>query len=488
MVGQITYTEDQILFVLRLTLDKVKGAVILTEYEKRFNKTLTASQLRYVKSKYGHDPEFGTALINGTLPSNGGNRKTAPSTPRRSTVISRPVQDFNQPAIQTAANAYSLAPLASASHHQLDAHLPSPSTTFSRHPQQNTQQQSPPQPSNHSHPGLTLALPGMPAAVTEMPAWDPDNPYGVQPVLQQYNRELRSKPTKRSHSDFEDAVKEEQGPEDTETIDPKRLKLESPMIVPKFEDRDDEAVFLLQTDTPDAPSPLEIYQGPEADKLIDELLDQIDAEMRGQEPTMPSISTTLTQPAPPTVALTAAVPPMALRQATPYLQAPQMDFYSPYNYDYGLANYGMETAMYFSNPASDASNPSLIFSETDTNPAWSPYLDNVVDNSHWGNTPNLSTYALPNLVDLDTVVDPTLASYMDPALLSGLSSGGDITTESHNQMGNVTDFGITSPVENQSGGQSNAEAFMGFDWDQMLNFDGNAGSFNDEFQQYPPLE
>ncbi|KAL0935342.1 uncharacterized protein CTRU02_209933 [Colletotrichum truncatum] len=59
MVGQITYTEDQILFILRLTLSKEKRDVILRRYQERFNKPLTASQLRYVKSKYGHDPEFG---------------------------------------------------------------------------------------------------------------------------------------------------------------------------------------------------------------------------------------------------------------------------------------------------------------------------------------------------------------------------------------------------------------------------------------------
>ncbi|KAF6837749.1 hypothetical protein CPLU01_02858 [Colletotrichum plurivorum] len=59
MVGQITYTEDQILFILRLTLEKENRNVILHKYQESFGKPLTASQLRYVKTKYGRDAEFG---------------------------------------------------------------------------------------------------------------------------------------------------------------------------------------------------------------------------------------------------------------------------------------------------------------------------------------------------------------------------------------------------------------------------------------------
>ncbi|KAK2060780.1 hypothetical protein LY76DRAFT_614829 [Colletotrichum caudatum] len=60
MVGQISYTTEQILFVLEQVLADKKRDVILYEYQKKFNKPLSASQLRYVKNKYGHDPEFGT--------------------------------------------------------------------------------------------------------------------------------------------------------------------------------------------------------------------------------------------------------------------------------------------------------------------------------------------------------------------------------------------------------------------------------------------
>ncbi|GKT64504.1 hypothetical protein ColTof4_06898 [Colletotrichum tofieldiae] len=79
MVGQISYTEEQILFVLEQTLVNEKRDVILHEYKKKFDKPLSVSQLRYVKAKYGHDPEFGTAIVNRKLPDNGGNRKTAKS-------------------------------------------------------------------------------------------------------------------------------------------------------------------------------------------------------------------------------------------------------------------------------------------------------------------------------------------------------------------------------------------------------------------------
>ncbi|KAK2046911.1 hypothetical protein LZ31DRAFT_629604 [Colletotrichum somersetense] len=79
MVGQISYTAEQILFVLEQVLADKKRDVILYEYQKKFNKPLSASQLRYVRNKYGHDPEFGTALINRRLPDNSGNRKTAQS-------------------------------------------------------------------------------------------------------------------------------------------------------------------------------------------------------------------------------------------------------------------------------------------------------------------------------------------------------------------------------------------------------------------------
>ncbi|EXF76387.1 hypothetical protein CFIO01_07644 [Colletotrichum fioriniae PJ7] len=82
MVGQITYTEEEIIFILQHSLAKDKDHKdTLREYEQRFSKTLTMAQLKYVRAKYGHDPEFGTAMINGQVPDNGGNRKTAVPSP-----------------------------------------------------------------------------------------------------------------------------------------------------------------------------------------------------------------------------------------------------------------------------------------------------------------------------------------------------------------------------------------------------------------------
>ncbi|KAK1705990.1 hypothetical protein BDP67DRAFT_415373 [Colletotrichum lupini] len=60
MVGQITYTEEEIIFILHHSLVKDKDHKdTLREYEQRFSKTLTMAQLKYVRAKYGHDPEFG---------------------------------------------------------------------------------------------------------------------------------------------------------------------------------------------------------------------------------------------------------------------------------------------------------------------------------------------------------------------------------------------------------------------------------------------
>ncbi|KAJ0166916.1 hypothetical protein CTA2_5263 [Colletotrichum tanaceti] len=59
MVGQISYTEEQIIFVLQQLLAGEKRDIILQEYKRKFNKALSTAQLRYIKIKYGHDPEFG---------------------------------------------------------------------------------------------------------------------------------------------------------------------------------------------------------------------------------------------------------------------------------------------------------------------------------------------------------------------------------------------------------------------------------------------
>ncbi|OHE97427.1 hypothetical protein CORC01_07209 [Colletotrichum orchidophilum] len=83
MVGQITYTEEQIIFILQQSLAGEKPKEILDQYEEQFSKPLTMAQLKYIKVKYGHDPEFGTAMINGKVPDNGGNRKTAAQSPQQ---------------------------------------------------------------------------------------------------------------------------------------------------------------------------------------------------------------------------------------------------------------------------------------------------------------------------------------------------------------------------------------------------------------------
>ncbi|WQF87192.1 hypothetical protein CDEST_12206 [Colletotrichum destructivum] len=122
MVGQISYTEEQIIFVLQQLLAGEKRDVILQEYKREFNKALSTAQLRYIKIKYGHDPEFGqvqpsysinhhisnyfrqslivTAMINRKLPKNGGNRKTAKEPSKKETIqLAQPMSDGPYPTV-----------------------------------------------------------------------------------------------------------------------------------------------------------------------------------------------------------------------------------------------------------------------------------------------------------------------------------------------------------------------------------------------------
>ncbi|KAK7460079.1 hypothetical protein Landi51_00328 [Colletotrichum acutatum] len=77
MVGQITYTEEEIIFILNHSLSKGKNQTdTLREYEQRFSKTLTMAQLKYVRAKYGHDPEFGEAMATPVQYENDQNNQT----------------------------------------------------------------------------------------------------------------------------------------------------------------------------------------------------------------------------------------------------------------------------------------------------------------------------------------------------------------------------------------------------------------------------
>ncbi|KAI5467304.1 hypothetical protein BGZ63DRAFT_459316 [Mariannaea sp. PMI_226] len=58
MVGQNTYTSDQIEFLLDNFISGTDGAQIRAEFKERFEKKLSNNQLRYVRNKYGKDPKY----------------------------------------------------------------------------------------------------------------------------------------------------------------------------------------------------------------------------------------------------------------------------------------------------------------------------------------------------------------------------------------------------------------------------------------------
>ncbi|TDZ20645.1 hypothetical protein Cob_v006716 [Colletotrichum orbiculare MAFF 240422] len=79
MVGQITYAYNEVCYILTLVVRKEKPTTIAAKYQQHFGKALSLQQVRYVKTKYGHDPEFGAVMVNG-LPDKGnvGNKKQTP--------------------------------------------------------------------------------------------------------------------------------------------------------------------------------------------------------------------------------------------------------------------------------------------------------------------------------------------------------------------------------------------------------------------------
>ncbi|KYK54667.1 hypothetical protein DCS_06627 [Drechmeria coniospora] len=88
MVGAPTYTDQEISFVLEKVLGKATNLAIRNGFERRFGRPLSASQLRYLKGKYGKDPRFNSPLVNNAAGSSSAISAVAPVfstslTPRR---------------------------------------------------------------------------------------------------------------------------------------------------------------------------------------------------------------------------------------------------------------------------------------------------------------------------------------------------------------------------------------------------------------------
>lgn len=58
MPGVSRWDRSEVLFVLDRVIERKSGPVIRAEFEAKYKKKLTSNQVRYLKTKYGHDPEF----------------------------------------------------------------------------------------------------------------------------------------------------------------------------------------------------------------------------------------------------------------------------------------------------------------------------------------------------------------------------------------------------------------------------------------------
>ncbi|KAH8179369.1 hypothetical protein LIA77_00888 [Sarocladium implicatum] len=67
MVGEPKYPPAQIYWILDNVLKKTKNDVMSEGFEAMFGKTLTPTQIRYVKNKYGKDPDYNSPMVNKRL-------------------------------------------------------------------------------------------------------------------------------------------------------------------------------------------------------------------------------------------------------------------------------------------------------------------------------------------------------------------------------------------------------------------------------------
>lgn len=58
MVGEPKYVPAEIYWILAEVLKKTKPDMIMSGYLELFRKTLNPTQIRYVKNKYGKDPDY----------------------------------------------------------------------------------------------------------------------------------------------------------------------------------------------------------------------------------------------------------------------------------------------------------------------------------------------------------------------------------------------------------------------------------------------
>jgi cation transport regulator ChaB len=59
MTGKPVYKPEEIRFALSLMEKDFYNDAISNAFRERFNRTLTDNQIRYLRNKYGKDPEYG---------------------------------------------------------------------------------------------------------------------------------------------------------------------------------------------------------------------------------------------------------------------------------------------------------------------------------------------------------------------------------------------------------------------------------------------
>ncbi|KAF4955724.1 hypothetical protein FSARC_11785 [Fusarium sarcochroum] len=64
MTGKPVYKPDEIRFALDLMVQDLFNDEISDSFRDRFNRDLTDNQIRYLRNKYGKDPDYGSPLIN----------------------------------------------------------------------------------------------------------------------------------------------------------------------------------------------------------------------------------------------------------------------------------------------------------------------------------------------------------------------------------------------------------------------------------------
>ncbi|RSM18912.1 hypothetical protein CDV31_002234 [Fusarium ambrosium] len=129
MTGKPSYQANEIQFALELMLQDLYNEQISDAFDQRFGRPLTDNQIRYLRNKYGKDPDFGAPLVNRPASKKLKRRRAeAPEPPRPEKRARREVPTATEPVTPA-----EVAPSPAIDHQQLkllqESHNPPPSST-----------------------------------------------------------------------------------------------------------------------------------------------------------------------------------------------------------------------------------------------------------------------------------------------------------------------------------------------------------------------